>query len=64
MKHRISIECPYCKFNNKTILDDSSLGNKILVLCDQEEGGCDEFFVAEIDIKEYHKQIFKITKHK
>jgi len=49
------IECPYCGRKQKHSINPSLPRNIEIVLCEPEEGGCDNYFAVgskvEVDIK-------------
>ena len=54
--HRtISIKCPMCGFVNKITPAQSDYlnaqdGKPFVMTCDNEEGGCDRYFVVEVTL--------------
>ena len=42
---RTNVTCPYCGFVNQWYLEMSAYEKRNVVLCDCDEGGCDQHFV-------------------
>ena len=49
MERYVHTTCPYCGKEAKVKAEDN-YGEKKVVLCDSEEGGCDKYFVADITV--------------
>lgn len=49
MKLQISVRCPLCGHTETYGIAAGVQPN--IVLCDSEEGGCDEWFAVQIEIK-------------
>lgn len=48
----IYIDCPLCSRTNKVRVDYSDWEYRPqIVVCDSEEGGCDEAFAVQVDLK-------------
>lgn len=48
-KRCVEVKCPYCGAVQKTITEHE-WGEKQVMLCYPEEGGCDRYFVADIKV--------------
>lgn len=44
MTKRIEVICPYCGFKDSLYLEEGLH----TLLCDPEEGGCDEYYVIDV----------------
>ena len=45
---KITAKCPWCGYKNKIAASPDDY-KPHLVLCDIEEGGCDKYFVADVE---------------
>jgi hypothetical protein len=60
MKMEYNALCPYCKHKNPgSITLDHQFGNRFIISCDSEHGGCDKDFVLTLKVK-VEEKVFKI----
>jgi hypothetical protein len=64
----LHVKCPMCGYDNKiSEQQQNNLGVKegrpFIVLCDNEEGGCDRYFVVEVTLTAHvHSFVYGDTK--
>ena len=46
----VTLKCPMCGHENKHVAVNENKKEPFTFFCDGEEGGCDRYFVAVIDI--------------
>ena len=62
--HRsFTTRCPYCNHQNTDTVLAERTGGFRTILCDNEDGGCDEYYAVRFRV-EVHTEIYTVTKFK